>query len=56
MTHGLVSKRIINVTEISSHNVTRVHGRQLIARWSWVVVSERKEKSDSEKQEPDLNI
>lgn len=26
MTHSLVSKGIINVTEISPHNVTGVHG------------------------------
>lgn len=31
MTHSLVCKGIINVTEISQHNVTRVHARQLIA-------------------------
>lgn len=31
MTHGLVSKGIISRTQISPHNVTRVHGSQLIA-------------------------
>lgn len=51
MTHSLVSKRIINATEISTHNVTRVHGRQLIARWSWSEVLKEKKKAMSGAEE-----